>query len=145
MGKILRIAVGLPRSGKSTWARWCGDPIVCPDAIRLALHGQRFVEELDPKVWEMAYIMARALFLAGHDEVTVDATNTTKKRRLPWIEKFKDIAEIRCNWIDTPKDECLKRAVETDRMDLIPVIEKMSAQFETPTVEEGFSLVAIGE
>ncbi len=41
--KTLIGMVGLPYSGKSTAARELGFPIVCPDAIRLALHGQRFI------------------------------------------------------------------------------------------------------
>jgi len=39
--KILILTVGLPRSGKSTWAAKKGFPIVSPDAIRLAMHGMR--------------------------------------------------------------------------------------------------------
>ena len=35
----LIVMVGLPRSGKTTWARKQGYPIVNPDSIRLAFHG----------------------------------------------------------------------------------------------------------
>src|SRR5258706_417694 len=51
----LIVMVGLPWSGKSTWAREQGNwPIVCPDEIRFALHGQRFIAEAEPWVWTIA-------------------------------------------------------------------------------------------
>ena len=40
--KEIIVTVGLPRSGKTTWAREQGYPIVNPDSIRLSLHGKRF-------------------------------------------------------------------------------------------------------
>ena len=82
--KTLIAMVGLPRSGKSTWAKKAGHPIVSPDAIRLALHGQRFISEAEPFVWAIAKAMVRALFLAGHSAVILDATNNTRKRRDEW-------------------------------------------------------------
>ena len=87
MKRRLHLMVGLPRSGKTTRALELGYPIVCPDAIRLAIHGQAFIPEAEPVVWAHAKIMARALFLAGHNDVTIDATNTTFKRREFWIEE----------------------------------------------------------
>ena len=39
------------RSGKTTWARQQGVPIVNRDAIRLALHGQRFEPRAESVVW----------------------------------------------------------------------------------------------
>ena len=45
--KQLILTVGLPRSGKTTWALAQGYPIVAPDAIRLAVTGQRYVELTD--------------------------------------------------------------------------------------------------
>src|SRR5688500_7348676 len=47
----LVVVCGLPRSGKTTYARTRNEPIVSPDAIRLALHGERFNELSEPFVW----------------------------------------------------------------------------------------------
>ena len=77
--ETLILTVGLPRSGKSIWAKKQGIPIVNPDSIRLALHGKAFILEAEDFVWTIAYTMARALFLAGHETVIIDATNITKK------------------------------------------------------------------
>jgi predicted kinase len=125
--KLLIVTVGLPRSGKSTWAREQDLPIVCPDAIRLALHGQAFIPEAENMVWTIAKYMVKSLFLAGHEEVILDATNTMKRRRNEWQSKEWD---TQFKIIDTPYLTCIARATKDGREDLIPIITKMNHQFE---------------
>lgn len=126
-GKSLVCTVGLPRSGKTTWARSQPFPIVCPDAIRLALHGKRFIDLAEPFVWATAKVMVRALFGAGHDVVILDATNTTRKRRDEWRSDewglyFKDVP--------TGAITCTARALAEKDEEILPVIERMAGQFE---------------
>lgn len=135
MGKKLIITVGLPRSGKTTWARRQPHPIVNPDSIRLALHGQVFVAKAEPWVWATAYAMTEALFLAGHETVVVDATNTTPGRRQEWIERFPSV-EIVFQVFDEAKEVCIERARRSGREDLVPVIERMAVQWVPPTPDE---------
>jgi predicted kinase len=123
----LILTVGLPRSGKTTWARDNGAPIVNPDSIRLALHGARFIAMAEPFVWAIAHVMVRALFLAGHSVVILDATNTTKKRRDEWkSDEWRTVFKV----IPTTQDECLLRANRNMDDEIIPIINKMAAQFE---------------
>lgn len=133
MKPTLCLMVGLPRSGKSTWARATGHPIVCPDAIRLALHGQRFVPEAEPFVWAIAKVMVAALFEAGHSCVILDACNTTRKRRDEWKDPRWDRS---FRVLDTHAEACIQRAHETGREDILPVIERMAAQYEPVSAEE---------
>src|SRR5262245_596941 len=119
--------VGLPYSGKTTWARSQSLPIVCPDAIRLALHGQRFVFEAEPFVWAIAKAMVRSLFHAGHDVVILDATNNTRKRRDEWRSKEWDTV---FKVISTPADVCTARAFDERNEEIISVIERMAAEHE---------------
>lgn len=134
MKKRLILTVGLPRSGKTTWAQAQYCPIVNPDAIRMALHGQRFQALAEPFVWATALIMVRALFRAGHDTVVVDATHTTKKRRDFW--KSENDWEVWFQSINTSADVCLQRAEKEKDTEIIPIIEKMAAQFEPLDSEE---------
>jgi predicted kinase len=128
--KTLLLTVGLPRSGKSSWARYQNNhPIVNPDAIRLAVHGQAFVPDAEPIVWAIAKYMVRALFLAGHNTVILDAANNTRKRRedwksSSWLRKYKVFY--------TNKEECIRRAMSpsNNRPDLVPIIERMADQHE---------------
>lgn len=125
--KTLICLVGLPRSGKSTWAKTAGHPIVSPDAIRLAIHGQRFIAEAEPFVWAIAKAMVRSLFLAGHNAVILDATNNTRKRRNEWQSPHWDtLFEV----IDTPAAVCIERAQAEDRQDIVPTIIRMAHEHE---------------
>ena len=130
----LILMVGLPRSGKSTWARTQNVPIVCPDAIRLALHGHRFLQSAEPWVWAMAHLMVESLFRSGHEFVILDATNNTRRRRKEWINS--PTWKVRIQVIDTPSYKCIQRAKDEGDLDIIPVIERMSDQYEPPDPNE---------
>lgn len=129
----LIVTCGLPRAGKSTWARQQEYPIVCPDSIRLALHGQSFYGPAETVVWAMTDTFVRALFLAGHDTVIVSETSNTRKRRDPWQRI--DLGDgyhvnVRFKYFDTDKDTCIQRAKDSGTEYLIPVIERMAKNFE---------------
>ena len=130
MNKLICM-VGLPRSGKTTEAKKMGFPIVCPDAVRLAMHGEAFIPSAERMVWTMAEYMVKALFLAGHSTVILDATNTTIKRRNEWKSKEWNTEFVAIN---TSVEECLKRAKEVDFPEA--VVLRMSNQFEPLTADE---------
>lgn len=125
--KTLVMMVGLPRSGKSTAARNLACPIVSPDAIRLELHGRRFFADAEAFVWALARVQVGSLFRAGHDRVVLDACNNTRKRR----DEFKSDRWNR-TYIHkhTSKEDCIKAARSENDEEIIPVIERMAAEFE---------------
>lgn len=133
--KKLWITVGLPRSGKTTWARSKGWPIVNPDSIRLSLHGQRFVTKCEPWVWLIVYAMVEALFLAGHDNVIVDSTNVTKRRRDEWTSRDFGAGETEFVMIETSPDTCKERARMEGDKEIIPIIERMAVEWDLPMPE----------
>lgn len=129
----LIVTVGLPRSGKSTWAIRQGHPIVCPSSIRKAMHGQRYIKEAEPLIWATAKIMVNQLFLSGHDTVILDATNITAEHRSYWcshqwktIFRFFDVDELTCR----------ARATEMHDFAILPIISEMASQFEPLTTAE---------
>lgn len=131
--RLLIATVGLPRSGKTTWAKKQELPIVCPDAIRYALHGERYIQLAEDFVWATAKVMVRALFLAGHETVILDATNITKRRRDAWVSPDWSLAFAP---IPTSERVCLKRAKEEGDTYIIPIIKKMAKEFEPLNLEE---------
>ena len=129
----LVMTVGLPRSGKSTWTKTRSVPIVCPDQIRYAMHGQRYQALAEPFVWATAKVMVRALFLSGHTVVILDATNTTQKARNEWKSPdWKREFKI----IPTAANVCIERAKAENDEYIIPIIERMAKQYEAVTAEE---------
>ena len=127
--KYLIVVVGLPRSGKSTWSRNSGHPVVNKDAIRLALHGQRFYEPAETMVHATSLLMADSL-LRVHDTVIVDECNVTAKRRSEWQKRFERPGECEVNFhvIWTSPQECIRRA-KGDEV-LVPVIQRMAEEWD---------------
>ncbi len=124
--KFLHMTVGLPRSGKSTWARKQGMPMVNPDSIRLAMHGKTFYKKLEDLVWYHAGLAVESLFLAGHQDVILDATNLLRHKRDEWYGPWKRIFYV----FNTSVEECIKRAIANNQQDLVSVISKMAAYNE---------------
>jgi len=124
------MTVGLPRCGKSTWTKeQKGVPIVNPDSVRLAVHGERFNARKEGLVWWVVDTMIEALRHAGHDEIILDATNLEEKRRLSYAENY----ELEYVIFDTPVEECKRRALATNQADLVEVIDRMSETASIPT------------
>lgn len=144
----LYFVIGMPRSGKSTFCKkWCDsdtaskvdvtyDPdnlkykinrlirrvIVNVDSIRLALHGNRYEPLAETMVFSITHVMIRSLLNQGFD-VIVDETNTTEIS----IQRLLEIdSNARPILIDTPVEECKRRAIETGQPDLIPVIDRIN-------------------
>jgi predicted kinase len=143
----LIMTVGLPRSGKSTWAKEhakrTNAVVVSPDAIRLAISGQRFVIEAEPAVWAVTLFMVRALFGAGHETVILDCTNLEKERRAPWLREWRADSNIVFVLFNTDADTCKDRAIDDGMDDLLPIIDKMNAGWERTHYPEtdGISVV----
>ncbi len=130
---------GLPKSGKSTYARGlqqAGWVRICPDEIRLVLHGRGHHPPAEPVVWANAQLAVRALLLGGH-RVVVDATNVIKKWREPWIGIARDAGvRLEAFVLETPAKICHERNRASD--DPVPeeVIDRMAERWE-PVDEEG--------
>lgn len=135
-GNVLIMTHGLPRSGKSTWARVQGIPIVNPDAIRLSKTGQRWWGPIEHEVWATAITMIRALFWAGHKVVILDdVTNTRQKRDL--FLSSRDVQWRRfVKRFDTSASECCRRAQESYPV-LVAVINWMVENWEPIEPNEG--------
>jgi predicted kinase len=130
--RTLVCTVGLPRAGKSSWAKRTNWPIVCPDSVRMAMHGQRYAPMAELLVWPVARLMVRALFLAGHGTVVVDATNNTRKRRNFWqpVEGMDTWDRTVFKVIPTDMQTCVERAVAMGDHAIVPIIDRMARERE---------------
>ena len=138
-GCNLLMTYGLPRSGKSTWAREQAFPIVCPDAIRFAKTGVRWWGPIEHEVWATARTMVRALFLAGHDFVILDSTCGTRKQRDMFLSSPDVVWQRYSVELATPAEECIRRA-ESTYPDLMPVIKWMVENWEPIVGDENIKV-----
>lgn len=137
MKPLLIAMMGLPRSGKSTismeLAKQYGAPVVNRDAIRLALHGQRYQAEAEPMVKAISLYMIKALFLTGHEVVIYDETNFSREAR-NYIKS--DLWDTKFYPVLTDMATCIERAHATGQPDLDPVIRGMMARYEPLSTAE---------
>lgn len=147
----LHFLVGLPCSGKSTFAnRWAcyADEdassrvlevltkyrqdgtvslplrprvVIAGDDFREGLHGKEYLPTAEPFVFATMDAAARALLLRGYD-VLIDETSTTYWTLTRYLKVDLDASPI---FIDTPVEECKRRALEAGRDYLVPHIERM--------------------
>jgi len=139
--------IGLPRSGKTTWAKRYqkreGTPIVSADDIRHLVYGQRFWGEGEQLMWAIRSVILKSLLQQDID-VIIDETNTKRERRKPIIDLAKEYGhDVYGIVITTTDKECIKRAEQEGDKKIIPIIERMAAQYaeEPPSHEEGLKII----
>lgn len=128
MGKLYFL-MGLPRSGKSSWAQsWIeekpGRVIVCADDIRLAC-GHRWNSHIESYISSSKELMIKTL-LQKHD-VLVDGTHTTENNIRKLLQIDHNAQPI---FINTHPEVCKKRAKQTNQEDLYPIIVRMQYNFQ---------------
>jgi predicted kinase len=137
----LAITVGIPQAGKTTLCRNLMDTegyvIVSPNTVRLAIHGNQYIQFAEPFVWATVETMARTLLMEGH-KVIIDATNTHLEARKKWINMAKEFGiELDIFLMMTSTEICFERnsllAIPYDNK----IMNKMCDQFVYPTEEEG--------
>jgi len=129
--KKLIVMVGLPKSGKSTWAISTGYPVVSRDALGHALNKlmstDAFHERFKTRLIKHLQIMILALFNAGHETMVLDYTNLTIQERGFWRSPDWN---VEYKIIPTSLDACLSRTNDEE------TIKKIKIDFELCDVPE---------
>lgn len=145
MGR-LTMMIGLPRSGKSTRVEKIkrDEVIVSADELRYLVYGQRYFKGGEALMWSIRKILLEYLMKQDID-IIIDETNITKDIRKNTIDLAKKYNyQVDGIYMETKKEECIKRAKESNQEDLIPIIEQMSEKIEfIEPNEEGFNGVAV--
>lgn len=142
----LYVLVGLPGSGKSTWAKMQEEAIwLSSDAIRAELYGSEEVQDNPSKVFNLMFKRTVEALNSGKD-VIYDATNTSRKRRTALIRDIKNKTNgVTCCAVvfATPIETCIERNNARDRKVPEEVIYKMYKSFNVPFYSEGFSVILL--
>lgn len=143
----MTMMVGLPASGKSTYAKEIAKEnnaiVLSSDAIRWELFGDETDQSHNQKVFQELHKRAKEWLCVGRD-VIYDATNISSKRRRAFLNELKKIDCIKnCVIIATPYEQCLKN--NRDRARQVPewAIERMYRKWQTPHWFEGWDNVTI--
>jgi predicted kinase len=133
------LTIGIPGSGKSTWANAQEATVLSSDAIRLMLSGDEANQTIHGKVFgTMRYLLRQRLEL-GQPVTIVDATNLRRRDRKPFVALAKKFgAELEAVVFDTPVAEAKARNRKRARQVPDEVIEALAGRLQFPTEAEGF-------
>lgn len=136
----LNILVGLPASGKSSWAeRNKGDcVIVSTDELREIINGSLLIQHNSGRIFSYAYDIIKMSLEYGQS-VIFDATNLHKKDRLNMLNYFRSYANnINLVVFKTSFEDCINR--NNKRGDKVPIkrLNEMYNTYELPSEDEGF-------
>lgn len=138
--------VGPPASGKNYYSyaafpEALGYVSLCADELREIITGDESNQDRNHIVFEQLFNFARILLRQNKDIVIVN-TNYNKKNRKNWVKLAKEFdAELIAVIMETPLDVCLKRNAVRERKVPEDIIRKQFANYEPPTLAEGFDKI----
>jgi len=147
---MLVATLGIPASGKSTWAKqFCEDTgflRVSSDDLRFMLYGVH--DLISPIEFDLLDVCVCEL-LKQHKNVVVDATNLKKNHRAKWASVARmEGHEFEVKYFDTPLEKCLLYNEQRfGKSNYVPQesIVKMSENMEIPTESEGNLITINGQ
>lgn len=140
------LLIGLPGSGKSTWAeRYSKNRkhtvSISSDKIREELYGDEATQGDNNKIFSLVRERAEEA-LKDCKDVIIDATNMTIKDRSAYFDIAKTYeATVIGILFDIPVEECKRRNSKRDRVVPDFVYDKMMKRYEQPQLSEGFTML----
>lgn len=144
---IVIVICGLPGSGKSTIsqkiAKETNATIFSSDALREEIFGDVNEQNRNSELFNEMHRRIKECLKSGNNAI-YDATNTSSKRRMAFIDELHNIdCEKRCVVVATPYEQCLVNNMSRDKIVPEKVIEKMYRNWNTPYWFEGWNNIEL--
>lgn len=140
----LIVLVGLPGSGKSSWAKEQGAAVISSDHMRWLLADDENDQTIHREVFATVRYMLRCRFELRRPLTIVDATNLTRRERRPYIRLAQmHGCRVEAVFFDTPLETCQLRNRSRTRVVPPEIIEMLAARLALPSVDEGFDAVTM--
>ena len=141
MAPVFIMLVGLPGSGKSTYAEklsQSGYKTFSSDELRIELLGDVNDVSNNRLIFDTLHKRLTESLKEGNNSI-FDATNMSSKGRTRFLESIKDIeCTKRCVVFDVPVEVCIERNKNRDRKVPEAVFENMLSYYTPPSIEEGW-------
>lgn len=140
--------VGLPGSGKSTWARKMAEQdntikICSSDEIRREIFGDVNNQDNNTEVFTILHQRIKQYLREGYN-VIYDATNIIMKRRMAFLGELDGIDCTKYAYIfATPYERCLRNNWMRERKVPDGVIRRMYMTWQTPGYFEGWDYIKV--
>jgi predicted kinase len=136
------VLIGVPGSGKSTWAASQKATVLSSDAMRLTLSGSETDQTIHGKVFAaMRYLLRQRLAIGGQDTI-IDATNVRRKDRKAWIQLAQKYnASPEAVYFNLSLEQALRRNRKRSRVVPDEVIRSMFSKLQPPIEDEGFTKI----
>lgn len=149
MSVTFTMLVGLPASGKSTYAKELREAygedkttIIESDSYRERLYGDPAIQGDNNKLFEVIHSDVLEKLSEGFN-VVFDATNISRKHRVALVQKLSNNVVKECIIVATSYPRCLERNNQRERKVPKEVIDRMWKSFQTPTYTEGWDIIDI--
>lgn len=136
------LLVGLPGSGKSTYAARHGLPVLSSDSIRGLLLDDVTDQSINRRIFAELRRLLRLRLELRRPVTCIDATNLTSAERRPYIRIAQMYgADAEAVFFDVPAAVCKRRNSGRSRVVPEDVLDRMAARLHRPALEEGFTRV----
>src|SRR5262249_10068914 len=137
------VLVGLPGSGKSTYAAKF-DGVLSSDEIRRILSDDPTNQNIHSRTFAVLRSLLRHRLELGRPATYIDATNLTPYERRPYV-KLAELhdCEIEAVFFDVPVEECQRRNRARHRVVPDDAIAEMAKRLTAPSIGEGFTRVIV--